>query len=67
MGGAERKRAGERLQVWFCVLGRGMLVWVPATMRAVDVGHVLCPHLSSGREKGPGGFAAEWVASRGFA
>lgn len=65
--GQRGKGAGERLQVWFCVLGRGMLVWVPATMGAVDVGRVLCPHLSSGSEKGPGGFAAEWVASRGFA
>lgn len=49
--------------MWFCVLGRGMLVWVPATVRVVDVGHVLCPHLSSSGEKGPVGLAAEWVAS----
>lgn len=66
MGGAERKGGRREAAVCFCDCGRGMLMWVLATVGARDVGCTLCPHLSSG-EKGPGGLAAEWVASRGLA
>lgn len=60
VSGAEGKGAGGRPQVWFCDLRRGMLIWVPATVGAVDVGHVLCPHLSPGGERALG----VWQQSR---
>lgn len=63
-GGGRGKGTGERPQVWCCDMERGMLMWVPAAVGAVDVGCVLCPRLSGGEK---GGLAAEGVASRGLA